>query len=140
MREIVKISYYNEVHIKVNCEPSTAMEIADKFTFMVPGAKFSPAYKNKVWDGKIRLFNPMTCLLYAGLRDELEEFCKSRNYDIEHENISGDAEFSVHEAEEFVRKLQPKHEPRDYQYDALDRKSTRLNSSHIPLSRMPSSA
>ena len=61
----------------------------------------------------------MTCLLYAGLRNELEEFCKSRNYDIEHENISGDAEFSVHEAEEFVRKLQPKHEPRDYQYDAF---------------------
>ena len=26
------------------------------------------------------------------------------------------------------------------QFDALDRKSTRLNSSHIPLSRMPSSA
>ena len=25
-------------------------------------------------------------------------------------------------------------------YDAIDRKSTRLNSSHIPLSRMPSSA
>ena len=27
-----------------------------------------------------------------------------------------------------------------YLYEAIDRKSTRLNSSHIPLSRMPSSA
>ena len=28
----------------------------------------------------------------------------------------------------------------DDSYESLDRKSTRLNSSHIPLSRMPSSA
>jgi superfamily II DNA or RNA helicase len=119
MNETVRISYFNEVHIKIHCEPSTAMEIADKFTFTVPGAKFSPAYKNKVWDGKIRLFNPMTCLLYAGLRDELEQFCKSRDYDIEYENIANDTEFSSHEAEEFVSKLQPKYTPRDYQYAAF---------------------
>ena len=53
----VIISKVNEVHLKVETEPSIARELADYFTFEVPGHRFMPAYKNKVWDGKIRLFS-----------------------------------------------------------------------------------
>ena len=38
-----------------NVEPSTSAELNDFFTFEVPGFKYMPAYKNKMWDGKIRL-------------------------------------------------------------------------------------
>ena len=51
----MQVSKVNEVHLKVETEPSIARELADYFTFEVPGHKFMPAYRNKIWDGKIRL-------------------------------------------------------------------------------------
>ena len=41
------ISKINEVHLKVETEPSIARELADYFTFEVPGHRFMPAYKIK---------------------------------------------------------------------------------------------
>lgn len=119
MMDIVTIRAHDEVHDKIVCDPGVAYEIADCFTFDVPGAKFTPQYRSKVWDGKIRLFNPMVSLLYCGLRQHLEQFCKSRDYVIEYDFVAGDTEFSLHEANEFIGKLAPKHMPRDYQLDAF---------------------
>ena len=65
--ETLHIKKLNEVYNKIDCEPSVAYELNDYFTFDVPGAKFMPAYRNKMWDGKIRLFNPMVCTLCSGL-------------------------------------------------------------------------
>ncbi len=117
--DIVTIRAYDDVHDKIVCDPGLAHEIADYFTFDVPGAKFTPQFRNKVWDGKIRLFNPMVSLLYCGLRQHLEQFCKSRDYKVEYEGSFGDTEFSLHEANAFIAKLAPKHAPRDYQMDAF---------------------
>ena len=49
------ISKKNEVYLNIEAEPHVYYELADQFTFEVPGAQFSPAYKNKYWD----------CLLYT---------------------------------------------------------------------------
>lgn len=92
--ETIKIKKINEVYNKLECEPSIAYELNDYFTFEVPGAKFMPAYRNKLWDGKIRLFNVMTCSLYGGLNRYLEEFCKARKYEIEYETDFSSEEFS----------------------------------------------
>jgi superfamily II DNA or RNA helicase len=120
MEELVTVQYFNEVYVKLDCDPSTAMEISDYFTFEVPGAKFSPAYRNKLWDGKIRIFNPMNKLLYAGLTHQLELFCKSRNYNLVYsDRLNVDAEFSLFEAKEFIQKLNLKYEVRDYQLDGF---------------------
>ena len=54
------ISKKNEVYLQVKAEPHIYYELADQFTFEVPGHKFMPAYRNKVWDGKIRLFSDKT--------------------------------------------------------------------------------
>ena len=67
MAYVMHISKVNEVHLKVETEPSIARELADYFTFEVPGHRFMPAYKNKVWDGKIRLFSIATGRIYVGL-------------------------------------------------------------------------
>ena len=119
MSEKIRVLQYDEVYNKIVCDPGVAMEIADFFTFDVPGAKFMPTYRNKVWDGKIRIFNPMVSLLYCGLSHHLEQFCKSRNYEIEYEGQFADTEFSMIEAKKFIEKLQPKHQPRDYQIEAF---------------------
>ena len=44
------ISKKNEVHLHIESEMHVYYELADYFTFEVPGAKFMPTYKNKYWD------------------------------------------------------------------------------------------
>ena len=33
------------------------MELSEYFTFYAEGYRFMPAYRNKMWDGKIRLYD-----------------------------------------------------------------------------------
>ena len=55
------ISKKNEVYLTLTgIEDSMSRELTEYFTFDVPGAKFMPMYKNRIWDGKIRLFSPHT--------------------------------------------------------------------------------
>jgi superfamily II DNA or RNA helicase len=117
--EILRVSKLNEVYVKIDCEPSTAYELNDYFTFDVPGAKFMPAYKNKMWDGKIRLFYAMTLTLYTGLIAYLEKFCEARNYKIEFDENFSKESFSIKEAKDFAATLNTKFPPRDYQLEAF---------------------
>ena len=117
--ETVKIQKVNEAYNRIVADAGIIQELSDYFTFEVPGAKFSPASRNRLWDGKIRLLNSLTCLLYSGLSDHLESFCKSRNYAVEYEGIDADYELSLVEANEFIEKLNPKHQPREYQIAAF---------------------
>ena len=50
----------NEVFMTIQAEPGLARELSDFFTFLVPGYRFMPSYRNKIWDGKIRLYNVST--------------------------------------------------------------------------------
>ena len=121
MTDTITITKVDEVYNKITCEPGIAYELNEYFTFEVPGAKFMPAVRNKFWDGKIRLYNVMSGYLYAGLNDKIEEFAKSRNYEIEYASDFSDAEFSLKEANEFIDSLNipDKFERRDYQVKAF---------------------
>ena len=119
--DIIKVEKFDEVYNKIYCEPGIGYELNEYFTFEVPGAKFMPSVRNKFWDGKIRLFNTMTCLIYAGLNKYIEEFAEKRNYQIEYISDFSAEEFSVKEANEFISTLNipEKFERRDYQIDAF---------------------
>ena len=78
----VTITKTNEAYIKIDCEPSIAQEICDHFTFLVPGHTFMPAFRKRLWDGKIRLFNIYNRLLYGGLLEHLCKFLYIRNYKV----------------------------------------------------------
>jgi superfamily II DNA or RNA helicase len=80
------ISKKNEVYLQVKTEPHVYYELRDAFQFEVPNAKFSPAYKNKWWDGRIYLFNVNTGEIYCGLLDKLIRFCEQHNYTYEFKN------------------------------------------------------
>jgi len=79
---LITVTKKDEVHLLIDTDPSTAKEIVDFFTFEVPGAKFMPAYRNRMWDGKVRLFNMYTRELYLGLLDYLKEFADQLEYKI----------------------------------------------------------
>ena len=88
---------------KVECERHVARELSEYFTFFVPGYQFVPAYRNRIWDGKIRLFNLQTNQLYLGLVPYLTEFCDEREYAYSHDLIED--EYSVYHAHKFFDTL-----------------------------------
>lgn len=119
----IVLSRVDDVYIRVHCESDVAYELSEYFTFNVPGAKFSPKYKNKMWDGKIRLYNIMTKRLYSGLRLYVEIFARERGYEVEYAdpNAFCDQEYSLVEAYEDTKKFIKKTdiEIRDYQAEAF---------------------
>lgn len=117
--DIVRVEYQDDVNIRVRSDAGVAQEISDYFTFFVPGYKFMPKYRNKMWDGKIRLFNPYNALLYAGLLPRLAKFCQDRGYKLEVDAKFKETEFSIDEAIKWIQKLNPSMPPRDYQVEAF---------------------
>jgi superfamily II DNA or RNA helicase len=110
----------NEAYIKVECEKSISQELSSYFSFRVPGYQFVPAYKNKLWDGFIRLYDLRTNQIYHGLVPYIQKFCAERNYTSEiNSEISITESFSLVEAVDFVRTLDLPHEIRDYQLNAF---------------------
>jgi len=123
------ISKKNEVYLHVDSEVHIHYELADQFTFEVPGAQFSPSYKKKYWDGKIRLFNVQTKEIYIGLLDRIVQFCKDHGYTYEFkDNKYYGLPFEINDGiskegvKDYVTAIS-KYKPRDYQiegvYDAL---------------------
>ena len=83
------------------------MEMSDYFTFVVPNAKFTPSFKARVWDGKIRLFNRHSELLYCGLIPQILKFAKERDYRIGFEgSFVNPNPISEKETAEFLNSLQ----------------------------------
>lgn len=91
MAEVV-LTKRNEVYLDVVADPGVAQELSDHFTFEVPGAKFMPQYRARMWDGKIRLFNMMTRELYVGLKAHVEDYCRKNGYTVDASGIDAPSE------------------------------------------------
>ncbi len=119
------ISKKNEVHIIIDTEPSIGRELSDFFTFEVPGARFMPSYKKRIWDGKIRLYNQISGEIYFGLVPYIEEFAKRNDIDIEYKKgIKNESPAEHRVLDGFIRTIKPKSngktlQLRDYQRDAV---------------------
>jgi superfamily II DNA or RNA helicase len=121
----ITISKVNEVYAKIECEKHVAKELSEFFTFFVPGYQFVPAYRNRIWDGKIRMFDLRNNTIYIGLLNYIEEFCKERNYSYEiQNNLDFEDEFSLYHAKKFTEELKihsrgDSIEVREHQLDAF---------------------
>ena len=120
------ISKKNEVYVRVETEPNIARELSDFFTFEVPGGRFMPSYKKRIWDGKIRLYNQMNGEVYLGLIPYIQEFAKLNDIDIEYKGDvnATQSSFTHGVCKGFIRNIKPKSngksiELRDYQTDAV---------------------
>ena len=114
----INVSNKDEVFIKVDCDDGIAKEVAEYFTFYVPGYRFMPAFKSKMWDGKIRLFNYQARLIYKGLLTHVNKFAAKRNYSIKiNDDLNETQDISLNDAQKKFKDLPLT--PRDYQYKAF---------------------
>lgn len=114
----------NHSMMTVHCDPGVRNELSEYFSFFVPGYKWMPAYKNRVWDGKIRMYNNMTCEINVGLFEKVKKFAADRNYAIElkqsEHGIPGAKNKIDHQKlVKFIDSLGLPFELRDYQYEAV---------------------
>lgn len=82
MPDVLNVEQKNAVHLLVTGDSGVRMELSDYFSFKPAGYQFSPAYKNRMWDGVIRLYQPMRPVLYVGLFPRLKKFCEERGYQL----------------------------------------------------------
>lgn len=113
------IEPHDEVFVKIHAEPSTLLEMSERFTFFADGYRFSPKYKNGFWDGKIRLFNARSRTIYKGLVPQIETFCQDSDYEFINNVDDKKKEYTTKEVEDFVSSLNipEKFEKRDYQIE-----------------------
>ena len=117
---LIIIEKKNEVYITVDCESDIQREISEFFTFYVPGYKFMPAFRTRMWDGKIRLFSQKTKEIYFGLYPYIKAFAEERGYNIvAGKDVEIDNKVDRETVVKFSNSLGQKFEVRDYQIDAI---------------------
>lgn len=72
------VTHFNETFLKIESKHEHIhQQLSTYFTIDIEGAQFTPAYRARKWDGKIRLYNKRNHTLYVGLLSELVEYCKT---------------------------------------------------------------
>jgi len=109
----------NEVYLTIEAEDNIRRELSEYFTFEVPGFKFMPQYRNRVWDGKIRLYSYQTGQIYAGLYPYILKFCKDREIQVVNGTKISDVTVDEKAVDGFIKALKIPFEVRDYQKEAF---------------------
>jgi len=133
---MLTIEKLDEVYMRVFGDPSIEQELCDFFTYEYPGARFTPQYRARLWDGKVRLYDQVRKTLYIGLLNYVEQFCERNNYQLNiNSEITTSNGITAEEIYSYAKSLTPYGrgkpiEIRDYQVEAvktaLDRERTLL--------------
>jgi len=119
---IIKIEKLDEVYVRVFSDASIEQEIVDFFTYEYPGARFTPQFRARLWDGKVRLYDAIRKTLYLGLVNYVEYFAEQNGYQIEYVNeVLKTDPITSQDVEQYLKTLElpEKIEIRDYQIDAI---------------------
>lgn len=121
----VIISKKNEIDLQLECGQHILYELQEAFSFDVEGASFSPAYRKKYWDGKIRLCSVAASTIPVGLVYRLCKFLDKHNYTWEFKDnkfygvpYETDERIFYEGVELFMSKISNV-KPREYQVDTV---------------------
>lgn len=122
--EAIRVRRLNHANLHVECDFGQAAEIKEFFSFFVPGYQWMPAFKRRIWDGKIRLFDTNTGELPAGLIHHLVKYIESRGYNYELVKTKYGTPLEEQrpdpkEVVQFIKTLNLPFDPRDYQFIAI---------------------
>ena len=119
MQNII-VDKVNDVYIRIDADASIRRELSEYFSFEVPGYKFTPQFRNRVWDGKIRLYSYATGQLYVGLYPYLKDWCKKKDVHIvESSEILTFNDAIAADIDGLIKSYDISITPRDYQIDAF---------------------
>jgi superfamily II DNA or RNA helicase len=128
--ETIRVRKLSHSDLHIESDSGAAQELNEFFSFFVPGYKFMPAFRNRMWDGKIRLFQLRDRTLPAGLFYHLSEFCKNRGYILESEKTQYGApddrnHITPDSLNSLIQSLNLPFDLRPYQYECVGEALTR---------------
>ena len=109
----------DDVYLKIEADESIRRDLGEFFTFEVPGFKFMPQYRNRVWDGKIRLFSYQTGQIYTGLYPYILKWCVDNEVEVVDGTKIKDTKVEESKVKDFIKALKIPLEVRDYQKEAF---------------------
>ena len=126
---MITLRKIDDVHLSFDGPKDELQMLSSYFTFLVPGYQFMPSYRNKYWDGKLRLADLKKNEILAGLFADITKFSKDMDVNVQFEGSKYDMpgrEQPVEDSflEGFLEVLNPhsKGQPiqmRDYQIEAF---------------------
>ena len=119
LTKYIIIDKKNEVYLKIEADDSIRRDLGEYFTFEVPGYRFTPQFRNKWWDGKIRLFSYATGQIYAGLYPYIVKWCEDNKIQIVDGTKIKDISVDETLVNKFITNLKVPMELRDYQKQAF---------------------
>ena len=127
MNDTIKILEHNASHVRIDTEMHIYQGMYDHFAFRPANYKYMPAFKNKQWDGYIRLFNTRARTLPIGLLPRLEKYASQIEADMDYSEYTIDDQnlsITYDEVKEFADSLNitskgVKITPHDYQIDTV---------------------
>lgn len=118
----MRIRKVNECKLRVTFKESChAWDMSAFFEFEVNGARFHPQYKNKMWDGKKRLYNVMSGEIDVGLLFYVLKFAQINKLTVDREAnlLSVVNPVPPQKTVNFIKTLNLPFAPYDYQAKAL---------------------
>lgn len=119
------ILYYkkiNETYIQLASDEQYILkELSEYFSFYAEGYNYSPKFRARVWDGKIRLVNLQSMTTLAGLVPTIAKFCAERNYTLidQTESHNKFVPDDLSGFDQWIQSLKLPFEPRQHQIDAV---------------------
>lgn len=112
----IEIEKIDAVYMQVHTDKAIMMELQEHFSFKAPNYQFHPKYKQKMWDGYIRLITSKNPRLYVGLLNELKKFCEDRKIKLKiPRQLEYGDDVSDNYGYELAEKLKTSFKPHDYQ-------------------------
>lgn len=84
------ITKINESFLEVKADPDILNELWSRYSAYKAGYQFNPKFRNRIWDGKIHLFNIRSGILPIGFLVDLIGYAKLQRYEYELDNITPD--------------------------------------------------
>jgi hypothetical protein len=119
LTKYIIIDKLNEVYLKIEAEEAIKRELSQFFAFEVPGYKFTPAFRNRFWDGKIYLFSYAKGTIYVGLYPYILKWCEDNKVQVVDGTKIKKNDVNPKSIDTFIRALKIPLELRDYQKEAF---------------------
>ena len=119
IKRYIIIDKKDDVYLKIEADEDIRRELGQFFTFEVPGFKFMPQYRNRVWDGKIRLFSYQTGQIYVGLYPYILKWCEDNDVEVVDGSKIQDTKVDDKKVDQFIEALKIPLKVRDYQKEAF---------------------
>jgi superfamily II DNA or RNA helicase len=77
----IEVKFHDHTYAKLVMDRGLARELNEVLSFQPPNYQFQQSYKNRVWDGYIRMFNLRDSTIRVGLLGDVKQFCEDRGYE-----------------------------------------------------------